>query len=260
MSKIPRLDYDQIASEYNQRYSSDPSQERGRALLAMAERVKAQRILEVGCGTGHWLNLLGSITNRLYGLDFSIKMLREASKQQAPLKLTQGSAVRLPYQDNSFDFVYCVDAIHHFGDAQSFIAESFRVIKPGGALAIVGSDPHSGDDHWYMYDYFDGILAIDLQRFPSHKMIQDCFTEEGFQDITTEVVEQIHDVYHGRDVLNDPFLKKNATSQLAMLPDDAYRVGVEKIKSAIADAESHKKRIAFASNLYVKMTIGFKPV
>ncbi len=260
MSKIPRLDYDQIASEYNQRYSSDPSQERSRALLALAERVKAQRILEAGCGTGHWLNLLDSLTNGLYGLDFSAKMLHEAGKQSAQLKLTQGSAIRLPYCDNSFDFVYCVDAIHHFGDVQSFIAESFRTVRPGGVLAVVGSDPHSGDDHWYVYDYFDGVLAMDLRRFPSRRTIQDWLAEEGFQDITTEVVEQIRDVYHGRDVLNDPFLKKNATSQLATLSDDAYKSGIGKIKSAIADAESRKEGVAFSSDLCVKMTFGFKPV
>ena len=138
------LNYDKIAHDYNQRYPASQQWERGQALLDLANRYKNGNFLEVGSGTGHWLNLLHKVTTNLFGLDYSFGMIQQAGKQPAPLQLLRGSAVQLPYCDNSFDLLYSVDAIHHFGDHQAFVAEAFRVLKPGGAFATIGHDPHEG--------------------------------------------------------------------------------------------------------------------
>ncbi len=108
------LDYDHIASDYDQRYPPSQQWERGRALLDLARQLKAGSILETGSGTGFWLTLLSQVTPRVFGLDFSLGMLKQARNRPAPLKLSRGTALRLPYQNESFDLVYCVDAIHHF--------------------------------------------------------------------------------------------------------------------------------------------------
>ena len=153
-----KLNYDQIASDYNQRYPDSQTWDRGQALLKLASQLKAKTILEVGSGTGFWLNLLHQVTPRLYGLDFSAGMISQARKQPAPIKLTRGTAIQLPYQSGTFDLLYCVDAIHHFGDHRAFIAEAFRVLKKGGALAVLGHDPHeAGEDSWYIYNYFEDV-------------------------------------------------------------------------------------------------------
>ena len=128
------LNYDQIAPEYNQRYPSQKPSQRGVALLNLATQIKARTVLEVGSGTGFWLNLLHQATPELYGLDFTAGMLAQARQQPAPLRLTRGTALQLPYQTNTFDLVYCVDAIHHFVDHHAFIREALRVLKPGGRL------------------------------------------------------------------------------------------------------------------------------
>jgi len=143
-----RLNYDQIASEYNRRYPNSQSWERGQALLELARKVKAKTILEAGSGPGFWLNLLHQVTLHLFGRDFSAGMSALARNQSAPIKLTRGTAIELPYQDETFDLLCCVDAIHHFGDSRAFIAEAFHIFKPGGALAIDGHDPHSAEGNW----------------------------------------------------------------------------------------------------------------
>ena len=66
----PHLNYDVISNDYDQRYPSTQHWERGDALLNLAAQMKAKTILEVGSGTGFWLNLLHQITPQLYGMDF----------------------------------------------------------------------------------------------------------------------------------------------------------------------------------------------
>jgi ubiquinone/menaquinone biosynthesis C-methylase UbiE len=253
------LDYDQIAPEYNQRYPSQRPTQRGLALLALAKQVNAKSILEVGCGTGFWLNLLYQVSNGLHGLDYSAGMIEQAQKQPAPLKLTRGTALHLPYRDHSFELVYCVDAIHHFVDWHAFITEAFRVLKPKGALAVIGFDPYEGLTSWYIYNYFDGIYENDIRRYPSGKDVLNWMRTEGFENVSSETAEHILNEYVDEAVLQDPFLKHNSTSQLALLSLDTYQASIQNIKSAIAEARQHNEQISFRLNLFIKIYLGYKP-
>lgn len=250
------LNYDRIASDYDQRYPPSQQWERGQALLNLARRLKAGSILEAGSGTGFWLTLLSRVTPRVFGLDFSIGMLKQAGTRPAPLKLSRGTALRLPYRNESFDLVYCVDAIHHFGDQRAFIAEAFRVLKPNGALAVIGHDPHEASaSNWYIYNYFEGVYDTDLRRYPSGTSVLKWMLSAGFQNVSSPVVEHIHNLHVGEGVFKDPFIKRNATSQLALLNEETYQAGLKKITEALARNE----RIVFRSEIFVKMLLGYKP-
>ena len=257
--KTLALNYDRIAGDYNQRYPSAKSWERGQALLDLAKHFKEGHILEVGSGTGYWLNLLHQHTSNLFGLDYSLGMLEQAQSQPAPLKLSRGSAVQLPYQDNSFDLIFSVDAIHHFGDHRTFVKEAFRVLKPGGALATIGHDPHGGTTNWYIYNYFDGVYDTDLRRYPVGKSLLKWMEAEGFQDISSKTVEHIQNIHVGKSVLKEPFIKHDATSQLALLSEMQYQEGIQRIKTAIEEAEARNEQIVFSSDIQVKMFLGYKP-
>ena len=253
------LNYDQIASEYNQRYPNSQQWERGQVLLNLARQLHAQNILEVGSGTGYWLNLLNQVSANVFGLDYSLGMLKQAQKQPATLKLANGSAIQIPHKDNIFDLVYAVDAIHHFGDHKAFIAEAFRVLKPGGVLAVIGHDPHEGTTKWYIYDYFDGVYDTDLRRYPAGRSVLKWMESTGLQNVSSQNVEHILNIHMDASVLHDPFLKQNASSQLALLSEEVYQTGIEKIKQAIAEAKSRNTQITFSSDIYVKMFLGYKP-
>jgi hypothetical protein len=67
------------------------------------------------------------------------------------------------------------------------------------------------------------------------------------------MVEQIHDPKIGADVLSDPYLEKNATSQLALLSEAEYARGIERIQNALAGSARANQELVFHSNIYLYM-------
>lgn len=253
------VDYDKIAPTYDRRFTGDPQSDTAAALLALTQELGAERVLEVGCGTGRWLADLRPLADQLYGLDVSAGMLVRARGRDSQLHLTRGRAGSLPFPGGSFDLVYCVNAIHHFNRQQQFVFEARRLLRLGGALAVVGMDPHGRRESYYIYRYFEGSYENDLARFPSWGTVLDWMAAAGFARISWSVAERILDPKIGRAVLEDPFLEKDATSQLALLSEAAYTTGLQRIQAAIKTAEAARERIVFPVDIPVGMVVGRVP-
>lgn len=85
------------------------------------------RILDVGCGTGIISELYPDLD--IIGIDISPGMLRFNKG-----KWLQASVERIPFPENSFDFVICRSLLHHLPDVHKGLAEIKRVLKPGGTF------------------------------------------------------------------------------------------------------------------------------
>lgn len=164
------VDYNGVSASYDKRYSLGGPAGIATSLHELACRVRGQRMLEVGCGTGYWLTRMRGYSVRC-GLDYSTGMLDKARQRDKSLDLVRGTASHLPFDGATFDLVFCVHALHHFDDPPIFIREARRVLGHNGALAVIGMDPQTEQDRWYLYDYFPGTREADLTRYPSGEAV-----------------------------------------------------------------------------------------
>ena len=256
--RVDHVNYEEIAPTYNQRYVANPLPQVAATLRALVQDLGPERILEVGCGTGRWLAELGRAGHAVFGLDLSRAMLSQARSQLKPgaSDLACGRALRLPFPGRTFDLVYCVNALHHFGGPRAFVAEARRLLRPGGALAVVGMDPRRSRDTWYLYRYFKGTYAADRRRFPTPGQLVDWMAAEGFERVEWRPAERILDPRVGRDIFKNSFLSKGGTSQLALLSDEAYALGIRRIEAALAQAEAAGETLVFPVDILLTITVG----
>jgi demethylmenaquinone methyltransferase/2-methoxy-6-polyprenyl-1,4-benzoquinol methylase len=98
-------------------------------------------ILDAGGGTGRVAQYFRGASAQVLVADESLKMLREAQKKdglQPVVSLTE----RLPFQNDAFDCIIMVDALHHVADQQKTVDELWRILKPGGRLIIEEPNIH----------------------------------------------------------------------------------------------------------------------
>ena len=133
--------FDRWASRYDRSRAQsllfDPVQRSVTAAL-LARLPASAAVLDIGCGTGRLLDRLGSAQRSwsLFGVDRSTGMASAARRLRPSLRIVQGTAEALPYEERSFDAVVTTLSFHHWSDKQSALAEVFRVLRPGGVLAL----------------------------------------------------------------------------------------------------------------------------
>ncbi len=110
------VNYDSIAATYDRRYVENDYSGVERVLTAFVGSNVTGRVLEVGCGTGHWLRLLGERGLRVAGVDASRNMLGLCPRPSTCAVLAQGRAEHLPWASQTFERVFCINALHHFED------------------------------------------------------------------------------------------------------------------------------------------------
>jgi SAM-dependent methyltransferase len=111
------------------------------ALMARRWRLdRVKRVLDVGCGQGHWGRALLPHLPRasLTGIDPEPEWVTRAGELARGLPATYqiGTAERVPFPDGSFDLVTCQTVLIHLRDVPVALAELVRVLAPGGLLAV----------------------------------------------------------------------------------------------------------------------------
>lgn len=104
------------------------------------------RVLDLGCGDGFLLSLLGKTSHTTIGVDFSTAELGRARELDDAALLARGTGGELPFQDQSFDGVVSHFAFHLMSNIERVVDEVARVLVPEGRFAaIVGGGPKAGD-------------------------------------------------------------------------------------------------------------------
>ena len=134
----------QAAEWYEREWVPAMLQEWAMRITTAAGIAPGHRVLDVGCGTGvvarECARIVGD-SGSVTGLDLSDDMLSVARRISPDIDWKQGDAGSLPFADSSFDRVLSQFALMFFPDRSLALTEMWRVLRPGGRLAVVVSGP-----------------------------------------------------------------------------------------------------------------------
>ncbi len=190
--------YDLTAKRYDNIKQFNPGDENftiARRLLQEMNGRQAPRILDVATGTGRVPVAL--LRNSLFhghiiGLDPAHKMLAQAQNKLVSLnnqnnghaELVQQRAVPLPFKDEAFDIVSCLEALEFFPLEDAALDEMVRVLQPGGFLMT------SRRIGW------EGKLF--LWRYRPAEVMEKWLTERGLIDVQSHLWELNYDMVTAR--------------------------------------------------------------
>lgn len=116
--------------------SVDSNDGRLLAVNELIEESKPQKILDLGCGKGRFSKELMKkhTESQFFGVDLSQKILNCTPDG---LITKQGSLLNIPYADEYFDFIFCIEALEHAINIEGAISEIARVLKKGGRCIVI---------------------------------------------------------------------------------------------------------------------------
>jgi ubiquinone/menaquinone biosynthesis C-methylase UbiE len=124
----------------------DPAEDGGRLVdaehraryLIGASLAKGRRVLDAACGTGYGTAmLLEANPSELIALDIAPEALESTRRRVGDrAEVVRGDLRALPFEDDSFDLVVCLEAIEHVDDREGVLDELQRVTSPGGLLVL----------------------------------------------------------------------------------------------------------------------------
>jgi 2-polyprenyl-3-methyl-5-hydroxy-6-metoxy-1,4-benzoquinol methylase len=141
---LPSEEYDLAAGLYDKwpwqkfwRHNEAPF-----VLSMVGEERNSQKILDVGTGTGYYIDQLLRDGADAVGLDVSEGMLRQAHKRLGPdARLIRADARDLPFRQGVFDAVLALRVLSHIEDISRGLHEIHRVLRAFGTLIISDVDP-----------------------------------------------------------------------------------------------------------------------
>jgi ubiquinone/menaquinone biosynthesis C-methylase UbiE len=145
LANSPRLDV-LLRNESDMAY-----RRRVRRMVAYLELAPGLTLLDCGTGMGFYLKVVTDLCPgcRLYGIDMDDKVLAYAwgHLRERGTVLARGDIHHLPFGDASMDRVLMSEVLEHLEDDAAALQEVYRVLKPGGILAV--TVPHARYSAWY---------------------------------------------------------------------------------------------------------------
>ncbi len=184
------ISFDRAASFYDatRKLRDDLAASINAALLAELRKANADRLLEVGIGTGRMARPLMAEGIHVTGVDISgammAQLLAQLGPEHTPPDLLLGDATRLPFCDDSFPAALVVHVFHLVASAENAIAEIRRVLAPGGVLIqqTRRADPETQamwDEHEAFWDSVGAIHGFKRRHQSRGREIDDILTQSG---------------------------------------------------------------------------------
>ncbi len=186
-----RAYFDELAGKFGRQYVP------GRSWKGLAETLlklmPPMVIADLGAGEGTVSQLLAQRAKRVIAVDNSEKMVefgaalaREHGVEN--LEYRMGDLESLPIEDASVDLAFFSQSLHHAQHPERAVAEAYRILKPGGRIAMLDLVRHHFEEARELYaDLWLGFTEVELRDF---------LQKAGFERIETSVVHREPEAPH----------------------------------------------------------------
>lgn len=141
-SKVQQA-YNRIANHYND--VAMLHRQSGEQLIENLQylELKPKRILDLGCGTGHFTQKLQALypEAEVIGIDFSENMLAVANSNYPDLTFIQANVMKTNLAEHRYDLLFCNGVLHWLAQPQEFFIEAKRLLATSGALLFTTFGP-----------------------------------------------------------------------------------------------------------------------
>jgi ubiquinone/menaquinone biosynthesis C-methylase UbiE len=189
---------------------------REKLILKDLDYQAGEKLLEIGCGAGAVLGILGQAFPglKLAGIDLENKQIDYALNHLDCLDvsvadLRVGDATKLPWQDNYFDHLYAIWFLEHLPNPLQVLQEAKRVLKPGGTITVTETDyrtilvtPESAD-YRYLIDSLCELLFQAKGNPYIGQSLGTLLVQAGFERVNNQPFPVHHAYSSNRQELKD---------------------------------------------------------
>lgn len=106
---------------------------------------QGKTLVDLGCGSGYWLPIYASEAAVAIGVEPDQGLLDMAAQRDERAVVVPGSAEHMPLRDDSVDVVHARFAYFWPPGCEAGLAETLRVLRPGGTLVVIDNDQRHGE-------------------------------------------------------------------------------------------------------------------
>lgn len=188
--------FDELAGKFGRQYVP------GRSWKGIAEAVlkllPPMVIADLGAGEGTISQLMAQRAKKVIAIDNSEKMVEfgaELAKKHGigNLEYRLGDLEDVPIRSGTVDLAFLSQALHHAVHPERAIAEAWRIVKPGGRIAVLDLNRHHFEEAREMYaDLWLGFTELEIEKY---------LKGAGFRNVETAVVYREAEAPHFETVL-----------------------------------------------------------
>lgn len=178
--------YDALAADYDARWRRYNRAVHAEILRRLPRELKGARVLDIGCGTGEWLEQLlcrHAEIAQVVGIEPSREMLSVACARFAEfpskvvVELRQENAESMVFSANSFDVVTCLNVMHYLEKPAQLFESAHRVLDVGGTL-VVQDYTRNG---WPLFGKMARVFDRGTQHLYAPKELNELAERAGFR-------------------------------------------------------------------------------